>query len=170
MAVSNEQDKVVSNMVNLLVLEEKKLGQNNVVVTVDGDGEESWNVNIVLGAENDRKNTPLHLAASMGNVEMCRKIGDTDPSLIARRNVAGETPLFLAVLNGRKQVFLWLHYQYMSHPGVSSNDSAHCIRDNGDTILHCTIAREHFDVAIEIVHLYKDLVRGMSRNKEGLSL
>ena len=88
--------------------------------------------------------TPLHLAASMGNVEMCRKIGGTDPSLIARRNVAGETPLFLAALNGRKQVFLWLHYQYMSHPGASSSDSAHCIRDNGDTILHCTIAQEHF--------------------------
>ncbi|XP_028794549.1 ankyrin repeat domain-containing protein 27-like isoform X2 [Neltuma alba] len=169
MAVSNGQEKVVANMVNLLVLEENKLGQNNVVVIVDEDDEESWKANNVLGSKNDRKNTPLHLAATMGNVEMCRKIGGTDPSLITRRNIAGETPLFLAALNGRKEAFLWLHYLYVASHRISSTDVAHCIRDNDDTILHCAIEEGHFDVAVEIVHLYKDLVRRMRRNKEGLS-
>lgn len=134
MAVANGEDKVVANMVNLLVLEENKLG----------DCEENLNIKIFLGAENDRKNTPLHLAAAMGNVEICRKIGGIDPSLISRRNIDGETPLFLAALNGRKEAFLWLHYLYLGSRGVSTTDYTHCTRDNEDTILHCAIAEGHF--------------------------
>ncbi|XP_028789088.1 uncharacterized protein LOC114745114 [Neltuma alba] len=79
---------------DFLVQEEKCLTQNNLVVTVDGDNEESSNMNVILGAENDRKNTPLHIAASMGKVAICKKLGRANPSLIARRNIAGETPLF----------------------------------------------------------------------------
>ncbi|XP_028753408.1 ankyrin repeat-containing protein ITN1-like [Neltuma alba] len=152
MAVSHGEEHVVAKMVDLLVQEE------------------SWNVNIILGAENDRKNTPLHLAAKRGSVEMCKKIGGRDPLLIAKRNTVGETPIFLAALYGRRKAFLWLYYMYMGRPRVSSIDFAHCIRDNHDTILHCAIAEGHFDVAIEIVYLYKyHLKEMMKRNKEGLS-
>ncbi|KAI9111149.1 hypothetical protein K1719_017760 [Acacia pycnantha] len=168
MAVSNWEVDLVEDMVDFLVQEEKSLTQDNVVVTVDGGGgdESSWNKNIFLGVENDRKDTPLHLAGAMGSDWICKKIGGTDPSLIARRNINGETPLFLAALNGCRRTFLWLHYLYK----VSPTDFAHCIRDNQDTILHCAIAEGHFDVAIEIVHLYKDhLKKMMRRNKEGLT-
>ncbi|XP_028789096.1 uncharacterized protein LOC114745120 isoform X2 [Neltuma alba] len=170
MAVSSGEEKVVANMVEFLVEQEKSFPQNDVVVTMDEDDGETWNMNTVLSAENDRKNTPLHLAAIEGSVEMSRKIGGTDRSLIARRNIAGETPLFLAALNGRKKAFLWLHYLYVGSHGVSSTGFAHCIRDNEDTILHCAIAEGHAGVAIEIVHLYKDhLKEMMKRNKKGLS-
>ncbi|XP_028753405.1 serine/threonine-protein phosphatase 6 regulatory ankyrin repeat subunit A-like [Neltuma alba] len=170
MAVSSGEEKVVANMVEFLVEQEKSFPQNGVVVTMDEDDEETWNMNTVLGAENDRKNTPLHLAAIEGSVEMCRKIGGTDRSLIAHRNIAGETPLFLAALNGHKKAFLWLHYLYVGSHEVSSTGFAHCIRDNEDTILHCAIAEGHADVATEIVHLYKDhLKEMMKRNKKGLS-
>ncbi|XP_028753390.1 uncharacterized protein LOC114712984 [Neltuma alba] len=172
MAVCEEEEKVVAKVVDFLVLEEQVRAQNDVVVTVNGDGEGSQNMNVILGAKNGRNNTPLHLAATMGNVKMCKKMGgvDVEPSSIARRNVDGETPLFLAALNGKKEAFLWLHYQHMRSSGVSSTNIAHCIRDNNDTILHCAIAEGHIDVAIEIVHLYKDhLKEMMGRNKEGLS-
>ncbi|KAI9110464.1 hypothetical protein K1719_018330 [Acacia pycnantha] len=155
MAVSNGQEKLVANALKF---------------SVKGGDLESRIVNIVLRAENDRKNTPLHLAAVKGKVEMCKKIGRTDPSLIARHNISGETPLFLAALYGRKEAFLWLHYLYMEFREVSSTDLAHCIRDDNSTILHGAIAEGHFDVAIEIIHLYKDILKEMMRpNKEGLS-
>ncbi|XP_028753378.1 serine/threonine-protein phosphatase 6 regulatory ankyrin repeat subunit C-like [Neltuma alba] len=133
------------------------------------EDEESSERSYVLEAANVKGNTPLHLAASIGNIEMCKKIGGVNPSLIATRNEAGETPLFLAALHGQRKAFLWLHYLYMEIPGVSSTNYAHCIRDNKDTILHCAIAEEHLDVAIEIIHLYKDLVKRSIFNDEGLS-
>ncbi|XP_054813873.1 uncharacterized protein LOC129314458 [Prosopis cineraria] len=192
MLVSNGEEKMVANLVDFLVREEKGLKAQNkdVMVPVDGDDEETQNkdevvpvdgddgetenkdvvvpVNVVLGAQNTRKNTPLHLAASMGKVEICKKIGRAVPSLIAKRNIAGETPLFLAALCGKKNAFLWLHYIYRSrYPEVSPTD--HCIRNDKDTILHCAIAEGHFDVAIEIVDLYEDLVKATSINNEGLS-
>ncbi|XP_028753381.1 uncharacterized protein LOC114712980 [Neltuma alba] len=74
MAVSDEEEQVVAKMVDLLVLEEQVRAQNNVALTVDGDGEGSQNMNIILGAKNDRNNTPLHLAATVGNIKMCKKM------------------------------------------------------------------------------------------------
>ncbi|KAI9110607.1 hypothetical protein K1719_018473 [Acacia pycnantha] len=132
--------------------------------------EESGGRTHVLGAVNADGNTPLHLAASIGNVEMCRKIGGVDKySLIGKRNNDGETPIFLAALYGQRNAFLWLHYYYMKRPGASPIERTHCIRDNNDSILHCAIEQEHFDVAIEILHLYEDLVDATKKNKEGLT-
>ncbi|XP_054813926.1 uncharacterized protein LOC129314502 [Prosopis cineraria] len=180
MAVFNGEEKVVANMVDLVCAEQR----------VDRERNERRHV---LGARNDRKNTPLHLAATMGNVELCKKIAGADPSLISRLNIAGETPLFLAALAGRKKAFLWLHYLYIEassndnhgtssssidHDGASSstdhgsssNNHPLWRRNNEDTILHCAIAEGHFDVAIEIVQLYKDQVKEMMRrSKEGLT-
>ncbi|XP_028789083.1 serine/threonine-protein phosphatase 6 regulatory ankyrin repeat subunit C [Neltuma alba] len=115
------------------------------------EDEESSERSYVLEAANVKGNTPLHLAASIGNIEMCKKIGGVNPSLIAKRNKAGETPLFLAALHGHRKAFLWLHYQYME-TGVSSTEYAHCIRDNHDTILHCAIAEEHLVYYVGSMH------------------
>ncbi|KAI9070555.1 hypothetical protein K1719_047482 [Acacia pycnantha] len=159
MAVSNGVENIVADMVDFLVQEEKSTTQ---------DIESRRNKKIFLGVENDRKDTPLHLAGAMGNDRICEKIGRTDPSLIASRNINGETPLFLAAFYGWRRSFLWLHYLYKQSHEVSSTDFALCIRDNHDNnILHCAIAGGHFDVAIEIVHLYKDHL--MRPNKEGLT-
>lgn len=175
MLVSNGEEKVVANLVDFLLREEKALNEEVAAVPVAVDDEETENkdvvvpVNVVLGAQNTRKNTPLHLAASMGKVEICKKIGRAVPSLIAERNIAGETPLFLAALCGKKNAFLWLHYIYTSRDPKVVSSTDHRIRNNEDTILHCGIAEGHFDVAIEIVYLHKDLVKARKINKEGLS-
>ncbi|XP_054790709.1 uncharacterized protein LOC129296114 [Prosopis cineraria] len=119
----------------------------------------------VLETQNDRKNTALHVAASMGNLRICHLIAQKHPSLVNVRNVDGETPIFLAALHGRKEAFLCLHY--LSHPNGSSPNYVNCRRNDGNTFLHCAIAGNFYDLAFQIIHLYEDLVNGV--NEEGLS-
>lgn len=103
------------------------------------------NLKKVLETKNQRDNTALHIAASMGNVRMCHLIASKDPSLVDCRNVDGETPLFLAALNGQKQSFLSLHY--IRNPNYPPN-YANCTRSlDGDTILHSAIAGDHFGIS-----------------------
>ncbi|KAI9111241.1 hypothetical protein K1719_017852 [Acacia pycnantha] len=124
------------------------------MVDLGREDEESGERDNILGAANLKGNTPLHLAASIGNVEMCN-------------NHEGETPLFTAVPYSRRNAFLWLHYcLYPDSPAVSST---HYVRNNKDTILHCAIPQDRFDMAIEIFYLYDDLVDLTRLNDKGLS-
>ena len=63
----------------------------------------------VLKIGNEEGDTPLHLAASIGNVQMCNCITAKDPNLVGVRNREAETPLFMAALHGQKDAFLFLH-------------------------------------------------------------
>ncbi|XP_020202013.2 uncharacterized protein LOC109787847 [Cajanus cajan] len=132
-AITDGQDEVVQQLVTLICSVDKE----------------------ALGIKNERKNTALHFAASMGSVKMCECIASADASLLSVRNVDGETPLFLAALHGRKQAFLCLHY---FHIRVANNYYSNCRRNDGDTILHSAIAGDYFDLAFQIIHLYEDLV------------
>ncbi|KAF3450111.1 hypothetical protein FNV43_RR06191 [Rhamnella rubrinervis] len=105
-----------------------------------------------LAVKNDRGNTALHLAASMGNVKMCGHIASNDPSLVGVSNLEGETPLFLTALRGHKDAFLCLH-----HICGPKQGKGYCQRNDHETVLHCAIAGEYFDLAFQIIHLYKDL-------------
>lgn len=62
--------------------------------------------------KNDRENNPLHLAASLGQVDMCEKMVDKDPVLIRSRNLDGETPLFLAALHGKMEALQTLQSKW----------------------------------------------------------
>ncbi|XP_008235365.1 PREDICTED: serine/threonine-protein phosphatase 6 regulatory ankyrin repeat subunit B-like [Prunus mume] len=119
-----------------------------------------------LRIQNDRGNTPLHLAASMGNVRMCECIAKEYPCLVNVLNKDNETPLFLAALHGRKDAFLCLHYictPAFDDPQRYNN----CRRTDGETILHCAILGDYFDLAFQIIYLYEDLVNYV--NEEGYS-
>ncbi|KAF3436251.1 hypothetical protein FNV43_RR23343 [Rhamnella rubrinervis] len=106
-----------------------------------------------LAVENERGNTALHLAASMGNVKMCSCIASVDPSLVGVFNNDRESPLFLTALRGQKEAFLCLH-----HICGPDQGSSYCRRKDGETILHCAIAGDYFDLAFQIIHLYEELV------------
>ncbi|KAK9282785.1 hypothetical protein L1049_011006 [Liquidambar formosana] len=110
---------------------------------------------------NQRGNTPLHLAASVGTVKMCESIGAKDSKLMEGRNQDGETPFFLAALHGKKDTFLYLHSLCHGLEGYS-----YCRRSDGDTILHSAIAGDYFDLAFQIACLYQGLV--VCRNERGL--
>ncbi|KAH7510490.1 hypothetical protein FEM48_ZijujUnG0123300 [Ziziphus jujuba var. spinosa] len=111
----------------------------------------------VLLTKNESGNTPLHIAASMGNVRMCSCIAIVKPSLIGAFNNDRETPFFLTALHGKKEAFLCLHQN--CEPGQGSS---YCRRMGGKTILHCAIAGDYFYLAFQIIHLYKELVNSMN--------
>ncbi|XP_034229895.1 uncharacterized protein LOC117638848 isoform X2 [Prunus dulcis] len=140
-AVSDSQEEHVEKLVQLVSVEELKI-------------------------QNDRGNTPLHLAASMGNVRMCECIAKDHPCLVNVLNKDNETPLFLAALHGRKDAFLCLHY--ICTPAFDDPQRYNkCRRKDGETILHCAILGDYFDLAFQIIYLYKDLVNYV--NEEGYS-
>ncbi|KAI9119396.1 hypothetical protein K1719_010071 [Acacia pycnantha] len=108
---------------------------------------------------NYKGDTPLHRAASRGSLEMCRCIaeaqGGGDNKLIEARNKSQETPLYLAALHGHKDAFLYLHSR------CADKTVGPCRRGgDGDTVLHCTIRRDYFELAYEIIHMYKYQIVG----------
>lgn len=115
----------------------------------------------VLKIGNHRGNTPLHLAATLGSVEMCEAIAEKSCCLIGVRNYDSEIPLFLAALHGKKQAFLSLH-SFCEH-----SDYSYSRRNDGETILHCAIRGEYFDLAFRIIGLYEHLVD--NNNEKGHS-
>nr|XP_023881104.1 uncharacterized protein LOC111993465 [Quercus suber] len=139
-AVSDGKEEVVRKLVRY--------------ISAQPDGKE------VLQIKNEQGSTPLHIAASMGNVAMCECIAKVDPSLVGARNDDNETPFFLAALSGKKDAFLRLHQICGTENGYEYSR-----RKDGDTILHCAIAGDYFDLAFRIIHLYEKLVN--SFNEKG---
>ncbi|ONH93513.1 hypothetical protein PRUPE_8G235300 [Prunus persica] len=120
-----------------------------------------------LERQNERGNTPLHFAASMGNLRMCACIAERHPLLVGAPNDDNETPLFLAALHGKKNAFLCLHYIYIKSPDREQKRFNYCRRKDGDTILHCAISGDYFDLAFQIIKLYTDLANSV--NEQGIS-
>ncbi|KAL5097226.1 hypothetical protein RYX36_001553 [Vicia faba] len=116
----------------------------------------------ILRMQNSKGNTPLHVAAELGNVDICNNIAKRDPTLISYRNFEGETPLFLAAVHGKRDAFLCLHGRHQN-----KDDDSISRKNNGDTILHSTISSEYFDLALKIIGMYPKLVNCV--NHEGLS-
>ncbi|XP_045819481.1 uncharacterized protein LOC123912929 [Trifolium pratense] len=154
-AVNDDNEKVVRNLVNLII-------KHNKIEALE--------------KKNEKGDTPLHLAASRGFKDICELIiGENGERkyLIDIDNNNGESPLFLAALSWQKQTFVYLFNFKRSKSdcdnvdGGSSSYSRDLIRNNGDSILHCAIRREFFDLALIIVDKYPDLA--VIPNKHGFS-
>ena len=63
---------------------------------------------VALEIKNNQGDTPLHVAVSKGNVRMCKCIAQAYPSLVGVGNLNRETPIFLAALHDKKDIFLRL--------------------------------------------------------------
>nr|XP_023873284.1 uncharacterized protein LOC111985867 [Quercus suber] len=116
-----------------------------------------------LEKANMEGNTPLHIAASVGSKKMCRSIVERSRSsraLLSVLNNKGETPFFSAALHGHKDAFLYLASICNRVEGYFYSQ-----RNDGDTILHCAISAEHYELSIIILDEYEHLVNVV--NKDG---
>ncbi|WJX37456.1 hypothetical protein P8452_25219 [Trifolium repens] len=138
MAVSDDNEKVVRNLMNSIIKHNKMEA---------------------LKSKNEKGDTPLHIAASRGLKDICELIIGQNGErkyLIDIGNNNGESPLFLAALFWRKQTFVYLFYLKLGlrYDGVNHiyayNDKG-LIRKDGDSILHCAIQKEYFDLALIMV-------------------
>ncbi|KAK4421818.1 hypothetical protein Salat_2132400 [Sesamum alatum] len=123
------------------------------------------NVFDILSIQNDKGNTPLHLAAAVGWVAICECIAAKDHRLISIRNLNNETPLFMAAHHGKLDAFLCLHEMFTKEQ--EELDDSLCRRKDGNTILHSAIAGEYFRLAYQIISYYPKLVNSV--NVEGES-
>ncbi|KAL0414076.1 UNVERIFIED_CONTAM: hypothetical protein Sradi_1609300 [Sesamum radiatum] len=124
----------------------------------------------VLSMQNVNGDTPLHLAAAVGWLEICECIASKHRDLISIRNVKGETPLFIAAHHGKLQAFLCLHELYNKKDRQAAEaepDESLCRRRDGNTILHSAISGQYFKLAYQIISYYPKLVNFV--NVEGES-
>ncbi|XP_027165973.1 uncharacterized protein LOC113765935 [Coffea eugenioides] len=119
----------------------------------------------ILKVQNDKGDTPLHLAAALGSATICSCIARKDHVLISERNLKGETPLFMAAHHGKMEAFLPLHKLYSER--AEEPDDRLYRRNDGDTILHSAISGEYFALAYQIISYNHKLVGSI--NQEGFS-
>ena len=117
-AVTSGQEDIVEQLVKLI-------------------NERSENALDVLSIKGgDLESNPLHLAASLGSIRMCKCIiGDQHKQLLGTRNCGSATPMYMAVLHGKKDTFLWL-YEMCDN---SAQAHAYCHAHHGITVLHVAI-------------------------------
>ncbi|MED6222260.1 hypothetical protein PIB30_062617 [Stylosanthes scabra] len=143
-AVDLDEEDVVKDLVNAILEHDKS----------------------ALKKGNKHGDTALHVAAARGFWRLCKCIiGEKEERIELRtlKNNKGETPLFLAALNGNRKAFAYLSQTYDGHQIVLP----HLVRHNHDNILHCVIRREHFDLAVIIVYYFGILTT--LRNKDGFT-
>lgn len=99
-----------------------------------------------LKLQDERGDTPLHLAATRGLKKICECIigkNQERKELIRVINNEGETPIFQAALSWRKKTFLYM-CSLMPDSHENFDYYKFLIRSDGDSILHCAIRREFF--------------------------
>ncbi|XP_031266933.1 uncharacterized protein LOC116125335 [Pistacia vera] len=140
-AVSDVQEQKVAKLVDIIIKHPTKTDESTIAdhhKTAASKIDKAEARFPALAVEDDRGNTPLHIAASLGSAKMCECIAwankDSSLELIGARNHDG--------------------YEY-------------CRKNDGDTILHSAISGDYFDLAFQIIHLYKRLANYV--NEQGLT-
>ncbi|KAL4604625.1 hypothetical protein ACB092_10G204500 [Castanea dentata] len=109
--------------------------------------------------KNNEGNTPLHVAATAQRMSICILLirsFDSFQSVLGMHNIRGESPLFLAAFHGHKKIFIYFYVNILLGNSKFSNTDPESInpaylRTDGETILHCAIRWEYFDLAFEIL-------------------
>ncbi|XP_076891840.1 uncharacterized protein LOC143543391 [Bidens hawaiensis] len=108
-------------------------------------------------------NSPLHHAAKFGNTTAAKILVEQSPEQTRVRNKAGNTPLRMAVWHGNKEV---LKYLFTVTPDLLPGEegvSPYTGVAGGDLIT-LTIMAGFYDVALDIIAMYPDIVLEKDRN------
>ncbi|XP_068635274.1 uncharacterized protein [Aristolochia californica] len=140
---------------HILVIEGyKKEVQRLIQELPDGKDKEE-----IMLMKNNRGDTPLHLAAFQGDWDLCGLLLGEGESFVQKafgaRNEDLETPLFLAALHGKRDAFFVLYHKLQEKLKEEQSISEYDRRNDGNTILHVAIMGEHFDLAFQIIHIYR---------------
>lgn len=103
-----------------------------------------------LRIQNKNGNTALHEAAKLGRLEIVKVLVSLDSEIVLERNKKGETPIYVAGMNGEKEVFTLLADNNLC-------DEFSMIRDDGSTVLHAAINHEcycKFDILFDYLPLF----------------
>lgn len=116
----------------------------------------------VLSMQNEKGDTPLHVAAAVGWKVICSRIVEEDWELIKIRNKKGETPLFIAAHHGNLEAF----HSLLGTEKDKKPDESLCRRKDGNTVLHIAISGEFFRLAYLIIDYYENLINSVNVDGE----
>ncbi|CAL9767546.1 unnamed protein product [Musa acuminata subsp. burmannicoides] len=112
-----------------------------------------------LKAKSWNGDTPLHVAAAVGDCEVATELVRNNKEIIRERNLKLETPLHKAALYGQRDMFWCLIEE--------DNDCFKDRREDGATVLHCAIMGNAPSLALEIARQYPELIT--SRNADAVA-
>ncbi|XP_060674069.1 uncharacterized protein LOC107435263 [Ziziphus jujuba] len=94
-----------------------------------------------IARADDKKNTPLHEAGAIGNIEAAQVLMRWSPEQLEARNALGETPMFRAAAFGMTEMVKYLASEVRSR---HRNMHIQRIRDDNTSILQSAIHGQHF--------------------------
>ncbi|XP_024931675.3 uncharacterized protein LOC107422636 isoform X1 [Ziziphus jujuba] len=98
-----------------------------------------------IAKADDKKNTPLHEAGAIGNIEAAQVLMRCSPEQLEARNALGETPMFRAAAFGMTEMVKYLAFEVRSR---QCDMHIQRIRDDNTSILHSAIHGQHFETAL----------------------
>ncbi|KAI3911943.1 hypothetical protein MKW98_010887 [Papaver atlanticum] len=121
---------------------------------------------VLLLMTNRKGNTVLHEAAKTGIVEMATLMlekeldGRGDQVLTSVPNINGETAIYWAAMYGHKDMLLFLNINASSRGITRTSTSTSMVgpltmRTDGSTILHAAVLAKAYDVAMEIMEIWR---------------
>ncbi|THU45520.1 hypothetical protein C4D60_Mb02t18780 [Musa balbisiana] len=103
--------------------------------------------------------TALHVAATVGDLDVAKALLRKNSELVSARNWKNETPLHKAALYGHETMF-WDLVNMVSHDPYER-------REDGSTVLHCAIMGSAPALALKIAETYPQLIT--SRNDDAVT-
>ncbi|THU45515.1 hypothetical protein C4D60_Mb02t18730 [Musa balbisiana] len=103
--------------------------------------------------------TALHVAATVGDLDVAKALLRKNSELVSARNWKNETPLHKAALYGHETMF-WDLVKMVTHDPSER-------REDGATVLHCAIMGSAPALALKIAETYPPLIT--SRNDDAVT-